>query len=236
MQYLGGKVRLAKTIAACMSEVRRPGQPVWDPFCGGLSVAAALAAGGPVYASDVNAALIALYTAVRDGWAPPESVTQEQWAAAKTLPDSDPMKAFCGFGCSMSGAWFKAYAKDDVPGEPGFKSRFYARAAANALRRDVPKIAQFECKSFLDSQPAHCDFLIYCDPPYIGTTGYAAVGAFDHERFVDRVLEWSAFTHVFVSEYEFPVGSVVYEREQKAWIRNSKGPAQVEKLFHVPRR
>jgi len=61
VQYLGGKTRIAKQIAAEIDKVRRPGQLVWDAFCGGLSVSRALMKNGPVLSTDACAPLIALY-------------------------------------------------------------------------------------------------------------------------------------------------------------------------------
>lgn len=61
MQYLGGKSRIAKHLAAEIDRVRKPGEWIWEPFCGGLSMTVALSKNGPVWATDANPALIALY-------------------------------------------------------------------------------------------------------------------------------------------------------------------------------
>lgn len=103
MQYLGGKTRIAKQIAAEIDKVRRPGQLVWDAFCGGLSMSRALLKNGPVLSTDACAPLIHLYCAVQNGWGPPSEVSEATYRAAKSLPDTDPMKAFCGFACSFGG-------------------------------------------------------------------------------------------------------------------------------------
>jgi DNA adenine methylase len=232
MQYLGGKTRIAKQLAAEIDKVRRPGQWVWDAFCGGLSMTKALSVNGPVYSTDACVPLIALYRAVQAGWDPPTEVSREQWQAAKALPDTDPMKAFCGFGCSMSGAWFKAYAKDDVPGSAGFKSRFYARACRTLLLKDTPGMT-FDVANFLTVAPKPLDGVLYLDPPYAGTVGYDGAPPFDHAAFYSRVREWSTHCHVFVSEYQMPFGVEVWTRTQKAWIRNSRGPAQTERLYYI---
>lgn len=74
---MGGKTRLKKYLVPIIDEVRR-GRLVWDAFCGGLAMAEGLSSSGPVLATDICAPLIALYRAIRLGWDPPESVTQEQ--------------------------------------------------------------------------------------------------------------------------------------------------------------
>lgn len=124
----------------------------WEPFCGGLSVSVRLAAHGPGIVSDANPALISMYQAVRDGWVPPEHVTREEYQAARTLPDSDPLKGFIGFGCSFGGKWFGGMARS--------RGRNYSAESARAISRDVGKIAgsAIECMSFFRLEPpAHPD-------------------------------------------------------------------------------
>src|SRR5690606_2494941 len=94
VRYLGGKSRLAREIASIVNAARGPGVPFWEPFCGGLSVSVQLAKAGPGIVSDASVALISLYQAVRDGWDPPESVSEAEYHQARTLPETDPLHAF----------------------------------------------------------------------------------------------------------------------------------------------
>jgi DNA adenine methylase len=205
MRYLGGKYRIAKHIAREINKVRRPGQLVWDAFCGGLSVGAAV--GAPVVCSDVNADLIAMYQAVRAGWVPPD-VSKEEHARLKNSAPS-PLRTFAGFGCSFGGMWFSAWAAPRAAVKDG---QLYSMAdsSRNSLLKDVPRVTDFACMSFFDVEPSPEDMVLYCDPPYRGTAGYSAVGAFDHDAFETRVSEWSKFCPVFVSEYTFPLGREVW--------------------------
>lgn len=240
MRYLGGKSRIAKQLAAEIDKVRKPGQWVWEPFCGGLSMTVALSKNGPVWATDANAALIALYQAMRDGWDPPTEVSRETWEAAKRLPDSDPMKAFCGFGCSYGGAWFSAYAapqKANPAHGPNWERltfRFEAQSARN-LKRSVPCVKALNVCDFLTVTPRPTECAVYCDPPYRGTAGYAAIGAFDSDAFVCAVIGWSRFTEVWVSEYAFPVGLEVWNLPMKRssmHVRSAKTPP-IERLYYI---
>lgn len=189
-------------------------------------MAAALSNKGPCYASDAHPALIALYSAVRAGWQPPETVSEAEYQAAKALPDSDPMKAFCGFGLSYGGKWFGGYARAK-PGHGDFHAY-----AWNGLRRDCPKLAGVACLDWLTCEPAPTDCLVYLDPPYAGTTRYAQ-GAFDHALFLQLAIGWSQHTHVFVSEYAFPFGYCVAELAASAEKRLK--PGSVERLFFLPK-
>lgn len=228
MQYLGGKSRIAKPIAAIVNEARG-GRPFWEPFCGGLSVSVQLAAGGPGIVSDANPALIALYRGVRAGWVPPETVTEAEYHAARALPDTDPLKAFVGFGCSFGAKWFGGYARG---------ASNYASTGARALRRDVPALegCAIERVDFLAIEPRPCALgAIYCDPPYAGTQGYDAIGAFDHARFWARAAAWArAGVPVFVSELTCPIAhEVVWTREHRKMLGADSRAMQVECLFRV---
>jgi len=243
MRYLGGKSRIAKEIAAIVA----PQGIWWEPFCGGLNVSVQLAKYGPGLISDANAALISLYKSVAMGWLPPEAVSAEEYQAAKALPDSDPRKAFIGFGCSFGGMWFSSYAPAKVVLRPGRapEQQNLARSTRNVLLRDIPALSlcTFRPMSFFDVDPQAFPSrpeTIYCDPPYAGTTTYSGVAPFDHGIFWAYCQEWAGRgVRVFVSEYACPVGSdVVWEKQhgcQLGAVRSSatSDNARTERLFRV---
>jgi len=77
------------------------------------------------------------------------------------------------------------------------------------------------------------DAVVYCDPPYKGTTEYA-VGGFDHDIFWDYVRNLSQKHSVYVSEYQAPDDfECIFEYEQKS-IYSASGVSKTtpnEKLF-----
>lgn len=240
MQYMGGKSRLAKEIAS----VIRPQGRWWDPFCGGLSVARELAKMYPKgMVSDICFPLISLYRAVQKGWSPPAEVTKDEYQRAKSLPDSDPLKAFCGFGCSHGGKWFGGFYPPTTVycrTHPRGMRQNKIVATRNSLLRNVGTLQDclFAPLSFFDIEPAQGKFsVIYCDPPYAGTQRYDAVQEFDSMLFWERCLEWTdAGTKVYVSELSSPLPSsmleVVWER-QGYYKRLGAGGRQDEKLFLI---
>ncbi len=235
MQYLGGKSRIAKHLAEVIDQHRQPGQLVWDAFCGGLSMSVALRKKGPVWSTDANVALISLYRAVQNGWEPPAEVSKETWEAAKALPDSDPLKAFCGFACSFGARWFQGYAtdKNGTRNRNGIPSNF-AAGAAKKLPSEVRGL-RFDAVDFNAVEPGPTAAMLYLDPPYAGAKSYEGSPKFDHSKFVERVLGWAKHTHVFVSEYAFPVGECVWERSQITTVSRDKSkyaPA-IERLYHL---
>ena len=231
MRYLGGKTRIAKQLAAEIDKVRRPGQWVWDAFCGGLSMTKALSVHGPVYSTDACVPLIALYRAVQAGWDPPSEVDEAAYRAARDLPDTDPMKAFCGFGCSFGGKWFGGYARGE--------NRNWASECKRGLLRDARCAGlEFACADWLTSQPRALDGVLYLDPPYAGTTGYAGAPPFDHAAFYRRVAEWSAYGPVFVSEYEMPFGVEVWNAPKRKTVDGrgggvACGQVATERLYYI---
>jgi DNA adenine methylase len=229
VQYLGGKSRLAKQIAAIVN-AERGTRRFWEPFCGGLSISVQLAEHGPGTVSDACAPLANLYRAVLGGWDPPASLSEDEYCAARALPDSDPLKAFAGFGCSFGGKWFGGYARSS--------GRNFADITRRALLRDVPKLSECDvgCVDFLSVVPrTDGNLVIYCDPPYAGTTGYGGVPRFDSDRFWEVVRGWERCgVPVFVSEYECPIPSrVVWERRHKSSVARATVLETTERLFRV---
>lgn len=165
----------------------------------------ALAEHGMVIASDAHPALISLYQAVASGWDPPSSCSKEEYLSAKDLPDTDPLKAFAGFGCAYGGKYFDGYAQYTR----GDKAENYASQTRNALLRDVPALISkgctFQCTDFFSIEPCpDPSTVLYLDPPYDDTTRYRGTDSFDSDRFWQYVALWSRHTDVFVSEYRTP--------------------------------
>ncbi len=229
---------MAKQIAAIVA----PKGLWWEPFCGGLSVSVELAKFGPGLVSDGNEALIALYQAVRAGWVPPDSVSREQYQAAKSLPNSDPLKAFVGFGCSFGGKWFAGYVKEGRIANyaTGPVVRNPLKATSKAIARDLSKMSACELGyiDFLSVVPdgSFSPEAIYCDPPYQGTTGYDAFDSFDHGRFWALCQSWAARgSRVFVSEYACPIAAdVVWQTSHDVTVKGkTEKNSRIEKLFRV---
>lgn len=74
--------------------------------------------------------------------------------------------------------------------------------------------------------------LIYCDPPYAGTTSYGATGAFDYPRFYTKVREWSCYTDVFVSEYRMPGEPIMEFTHDMSVAGGVQKDARTERLYH----
>lgn len=231
MQYLGGKSRTCKQIAGYINQIRKPGQVYWEPFVGAGWVLQYIV-GGERYASDSNWHLIEMWKALQNGWTPPKNVSEDDYREAQAGLLSPELTAFIGFGCSWSGIWFTGYAqsprKDRVNG--------YALGSRKSLLEKSihTKYVKFFHADFLEcSHPAY-NCLIYCDPPYNGTTGYGAVDPFDTGKFWARVRYLSEHGHtILVSEYNAPPDfSTVWQQRIKTDMNTKNGKDhRIEKLF-----
>jgi DNA adenine methylase len=205
LNYLGGKHYSARHFEQFLRSAYDPSGVYYEPFLGGAHVLLRVdrfAAGARVI-SDVNNDLIALWRAVADGFRVPEAMSLEQWKELRDGP-SCPLRTAAGFGLSFSGKWFGGYAAASRPAKAMYPCQALNRAfsrAAGAIRRSDVRACSYESLS-----PGAGD-LVYCDPPYAGTTGYDAVGSFDHTAFwywAENAAERGA--RVFVSEYNAPAG------------------------------
>ncbi len=229
MKYMGSKARHAKEMLPIILADRKPGQWYVEPFVGGANMIDKV--DGLRIGNDAHPHLIALLDAVSKGWKPPENVSEDEYKIANKDRTIDPETGFIGFGCSYSGKWFGGYARgDDAQGVP----RNYAAESSRNLLKQAFGLSGvlFKCGSYLDLfiPPAS---IIYCDPPYAGTTKYAT-GGFDHDMFWNWCDAKTLDGHtVFVSEYSAPDGWMcVWEKTVNNTLTKDTGSKQgIERLF-----
>lgn len=216
MQYLGGKSRIAKSIAEVMLAKRDPEQHMTylEPFVGGGAVFTRMA---PHFdrsiAADTHEDLILMWQAVKEGRVPPDTLTEVEYQELRHAEPS-ARRAFAGFGCSFSGKWFGGYARPSSYGQD------YIGGSSRVVRRQAPPFRDAEIlrADYREFSPGS-DTLVYCDPPYANTTGYST-GDFDSAEFWQTMQEWhNNGALVFVSEYQAPPPwSPIWEKEVKVMI------------------
>lgn len=226
MQYMGSKARHAKELLPIILKDRGPGQWYVEPFVGGANMIDKVC--GNRIGNDLNEYLICLLKAVSEGWVPPSSVTEDEYKEAKISKKIDPRTAFIGFLCSFGSKFFGGYARNKI-------GTNYAKTGHNSLVKQAPnlkgiKFTNVSYKEMLIPEKS----IIYCDPPYFGTTGYST-GLFCHIEFWDWCRERVKDGHrVFVSEYVAPEDFVcVWEKNVTANFdsNRSKAVPKIEKLF-----
>lgn len=224
MHYFGGKFKTCKQIAEVLKTYKQPNQEYFEPFVGAAWVLKEM--DGRRVASDGNRALIELYKALQNGWQPPEHISEEQYKNIKSNQKEDALTAFAMVGCSFSGKWAGGYTRCN-------RGRNYAKDARNSLLRKLPKIIDVEFIHGLYDEHTPKNMLIYCDPPYAGTTGYKSLPKWDSEKFWDVMREWSKYNTVIISEYKAPEDfKCIAEFPTKTDIRGAN-MNRVERLFKL---
>lgn len=237
MKYMGSKNRIAKHIIPIMlKEMEDKRYTTWvEPFCGGCNMIDKVPDKYRRIGADINEHTIAGMLAIRDfPDVLPDTVTEEEYKRLKGTPPS-PITSWIRFGCSFGGKFENGYARsNDNKGNP---RNHLNEAKRNALKQS-PKIqtVEFICCSYKDLSGV-TNSLIYCDPPYQGTTGYKT-GTFDHETFFDWCRKMKAKGNsVFVSEYNAPGDfELVWQGEVKTNFCSTRKEAThnaIEKLYKV---
>lgn len=233
MQYFGGKSRLVKDLVPIFKNYLKDDMYFIDAFAGSSKVSIGVSSfHEKVLAFDVNHYLIEMFDSLKKGWVPPSDLTKEEYDYIRKHYDECPaLTAFAGFGCSFAGKWFGGYAKNA-------KGRNYAEIAYRSLLKDLEQIKKIEYKfqSFFSLNTSNQ--LIYCDPPYKGTTAYGFVGNFDNDLFWNKVRELSKDNIVLVSEYDAPDDfEIIWEKEVrlnlKSIIKTKNDENRMERLYKI---
>lgn len=231
MKYVGSKARFAKPILdIVLSE--RGDRPYVEPFVGGCNIIKYVT--GTRIANDSNYYLIEMWRAIQSGWMPPKNVSYELWRDVRDNKQKyEPaLVAFVGLACSFGARWFGGYARGKKSnGEP----RNYALESYNHLMKQVPLLqgVEFYHGNYYDLTIPD-NSIIYCDPPYAQTIGYA--NKFDSARFWEWAEQKAIEGHsVYVSEYNAPnQWRVLWNQTVKSSIDSKRGTdakSATEKLF-----
>jgi DNA adenine methylase len=229
MKYMGSKRRIAKEILPIILKDRKPGQLYVEPFLGGGNSFECVS--NPRLGSDVNHYVVAYLEALSNGWLPPRVVSEDLYRCVKANKDffKPEITAYVGIDLSFGSVWFSGYRRDKVG------KRDYSIEAYNGAVKQAPKLIGATFKSIPYNELEIPDgSIVYCDPPYEGTSGYKV--DFDHRAFWQWAAELSKRCIVFVSEYNAPPEwECVWQQEQLTQMDNMrmKHKRVTEKLFKL---
>ena len=224
---MGGKSRISKQIAEILNSSIDKNKPFVSLFCGSCAIESKVQADVKIL-NDKHPYLIAMWQALQNGWMPPDVVTKEEYYRVKANIDENPaLTGFVGFGCSFGGKWWGGYAKDK-------RGDDYCGQAKRGLLKDLVGIqsATFTCLDYHDVEIPD-GAVVYCDPPYVNTTGYT-VGQFDTNEFWDYMRQLSNRCDVYISEESAPDDfECIWSKEKVRTLEKSDnvGRVKVEKLF-----
>lgn len=227
MKYMGSKNRHAKELLPIILANRKEGQFYIEPFVGGANMIDKV--DGNRLGSDINEYLIALWKAVSNGWDAPNNITEQDYKDIRENKDSYPKElvGYVGFALPYSGKWFGGWCRD------GAGKRNYVDEAYRNAQQQFPSLRGVNfCYGSYDELIIGDASIIYCDPPYKGTTKYK--DDFDHDKFYDWCRQKHREGHqVFVSEYQMPEDFVcLWSKEVNNSLTQDTGSKKgVEKLF-----
>lgn len=181
--------------------------------------------------NDIHKELIALFQELQQGWTPPLHISEEEYNNVKNNKSNYPdyYVALVGFCATFGSKYFGGYAR-------GFKEdKTTLRDMSNEAIRNLLKQTlnikdiQFTCKSYLDYKNIK-NSMLYCDPPYQGTTGYEDY--IDYDEYWNWVRKLSEDNIVLCSEYNAPDDFVkIYEKTLTTTLDKNSRKKDVEKLF-----
>lgn len=236
MKYMGSKNRIAKHILPIMLKYRTPEMTWVEPFVGGANMIDKVE--GKRIGADFNEYLIDFWNALKRGWTPPMHTTKDEYYSIKENKGRDTkMTLWAGICCSYGGKWFGGWINDYKENRrlQNGKLPNQQTESRNGVMRQLPKIkdVKFIHSSYQDLEiPPNS--LIYCDPPYEGTTKYK--DEFNHAEFWKWCRDKAAEGHiVFVSEYNAPKDfyclKTVQTNTQLGNGCNTGNQTKLEKLF-----
>ncbi len=223
MKYMGSKARHKREILPILLRHRREDQLYIEPFVGGANMIDDMS--GLRVGCDIDEDLIELWSAVSQGWVPPSQFDEVQYRAIRSEHKS-PLRGYAAFALSYGGKKFGGWCRDSKG------VRDYVNEARRSALIQFPKLRDvLFIRSSYDQLHIPNGSLVYCDPPYQGSTEYSVT--FDHARFWEWVRQVSKYSMVFVSEYSAPADfSCVWSKTVTSSLTaDTGGRSAVERLF-----
>lgn len=232
MKYVGSKSRFAKELAPIIqSYITDDTVGYYEPFVGGANMIDKIKCDNK-FGSDIHPYLISFLDALSKGWMPPKEISEEMYKEIKNNKGNynEELVGYVGFQLSYGGKWFGGYRRDSLG-----KRNYSDEAYRNTIKQQPNlKGIKFGCFDFRTIDCENC--VVYCDPPYKGTTKYA-VDKFPYDEFYDWCRKLSKKNVVLISEYNMPEDfECIWSKETKTLIDSNKSAKdenniRIEKLF-----
>ena len=201
MQYMGSKNRFAKELVPIIqSYITSDIKGYLEPCVGGANMIDKINC-DKKYGCDLNEYLIELLKYTADGNELPDTITESEYNNVKNNIDNFDkwyigFVGFLGsFGVKFWGGFARRYDRNkniiDVP-----------ISAVNSLKKQAPLLKDiiFKSCSFQDVNKNIYNHVIYCDPPYKGTTKYKT-DPFPYDEYYDWCRKMAKNNNVICSEY-----------------------------------
>ena len=226
MKYMGSKNRIAKDILPIMLKDRKERQYWVEPFVGGANMIDKVE--GNRIGADFNKYVIEGLLSIRDHLdeLPKDNTefTEEMYKQLRK-DDSYKHKGYASFQFSFGNKFMGGYAKNNS------NTDYVAQGFRSALKQS-PKLQGIDLiHCSYDELEIPSNSIIYCDPPYEGTTKYK--DDFNHTKFWQWCRDKSKEGHiVFISEYSAPEDfECIWSKEIISTLNKNQKDKKTEKLF-----
>lgn len=229
MKYMGSKRRIIKEILPIILSYKEDmfSYNTWiEPFVGGANSIQHVPSNFKRIGYDINPHTIFSLIDIRDNPELLPDFVDESFYKSLIGKEPESINSWIRFNLSFGGKLDSGYARGD--------SRNFAKESKNNALKQSKHLQNidFLIGSYEKIDEYTTDCIIYCDPPYKGTTSYKNE-IFDYEKFYKWCKKMSKNNLVFISEYSMP------DDFDCIWCKNIKsgisieGKEFVEKLFRV---
>lgn len=242
MKYMGSKAKIAEPILQIIAErLDDYGLDHYlEPFVGGANIVDKVQCTHK-YASDKQKYLIALYNDIEKLEELPDFVTKEHYCDVRDCYNHDTGKypdwyvGAIGFLASYNGRFFDGGYSGIVKTKTGKTRNYYDEAKRNLIQQaHLLTDIRFFHKEYTDVKEDLQDYVIYCDPPYMGTKQYNTSKNFNHRDFWDWCRKMSEKNIVLISEQSAPKDfECIWSAPVKRTVDNAKSVKSVERLFEI---
>lgn len=232
MQYMGSKNRISKELVPIIQNYITENTVGYiEPFVGGANMIDKIKCKNKI-GCDIHKELIALLKYSQENELP-ETISEEEYNQVKNNKEDYPdwyvgLVGFCGsFGAKYFGGY--ARGKKDDRDRPNEAIKNIKKQSNNL--KDI----DFICQDFREIKNIK-GYVIYCDPPYRGTTKYKTE-EFPYDEFYNWCREMSKDNVVLISEYNMPEDfKCIWQKDNKInfdsnRVANDKSNNRIEKLY-----
>lgn len=246
MNYLGSKSRISKYIVPIIqNEIDKNDIHYYlEPFLGGANVIDKIRCDRK-FGYDINKYLIYLFIHVKSGGELPEVITKDLYDKLRNAWKTDNQDGLypdwlIGAACflaSYNGRDFSGgYAKPGYEhNKKGQRYRDYYKEHKENLMTQIKKPLFQDIMFGISDYRAMTNlkgYTIYADPPYANVKQYANSKDFNHDKFWEKMREWSQDNIVIISELEAPDDfECIWQQEVSRSIKSTDKSRAVEKLF-----
>ena len=218
---MGSKNRISEELLPIITKHLTADMYYVEPFVGGANMIDKVKHDKRIGA-DANEHLILLWKALQNGYVPPDCISENRYKRYNKYRFLHPLTAYIGF-----------FARGK--GHSGQSRNYVKERKNNIFNNQIHLINNINfIHTKYDELVISGKSVIYCDPPYEGTTKYKSV--IDHNHFWEWCRNKTLEGHiVYVSEYNAPDDfEEIYNKELAVHVghnNNSKPGKKFEKLF-----